>query len=478
MADLSILRLSGNNLIGSIPFDYFSNLASLRMMDIMRNKLTGSPPMELFFLPQFENLVGSHNKFNAPLPNTKDTTGVLSLVGEVDLSYNLIPGSSALYVLDLSFNQLTGSIPEMYGLIHRLILDHNNLSGSLSTFPSTNTGVLMLSHNQLTGRLCTDCFAVAQRLRRFDISNNMGITGPLPPCTPFIEQLDISFTSMAEATLKIEWLVKDNTSRHSIDSVLGVPEFAICPSYNIPSAVTHPVVLALSPSYYYYQGCICDKNGTAKSVPLYTPADSNGFYTNMECVVLLPFTPPPGGSQFPWWAGVIIAVGTVTLAGIIIYLFYERVSQLLASRQTLHAKKKPPGLGKKTAMVTLVITDVESSTELWEWDPPGLGVMSEALAIHDRALRRTLASYYGYEVRGKGWFLVCVTEVTTEGDAFINAFHEPLDAVAWCLAAQVELLNAAWPSKLLEHPKAMPVTSLECSRRTPTIPVKTHAYGS
>eukprot|EP00798_Chlamydomonas_sp_ICE-L_P011055 gene11055-18661_t len=91
MADLSILRLSGNKLTGSVPFDYFSNLASLRMMDIMRNKLNGSPPLELIFLPQFESLVGSHNEFNAPLRNTKDTTGVLSLVREVDLSYNHIP---------------------------------------------------------------------------------------------------------------------------------------------------------------------------------------------------------------------------------------------------------------------------------------------------------------------------------------------------------------------------------------------------
>eukprot|EP00798_Chlamydomonas_sp_ICE-L_P011056 gene11056-18662_t len=372
-------------------------------------------------------------------------------------------GSAALYVLDLGFNQLTGSIPEMYGLIHRLILHHNNLNGSLATLPSTNTGVLLLSHNQLAGSLCTDCFTVAQRLHRFDISNNMGITGPLPRCSPFIEQIDISFTSMTSedlisasppvAALVSDWLVKENTS---MDSALGVPEFAICPSYNIPSAVTYPVLLALSPSYYYYQGCICGKNGTSKILPLYTPADSNGFYTNMECVVPLPPPIAPSHSshsQFPWWAGVIIAVGTVTLVGIIIYLFYEHVSQLLASRQTLHAKKKPPGLGKKTAMVTLVITDVESSTELWEWDPPGLGVMSEALAIHDRALRHTLAAHYGYE-----------------GDAFINAFHEPLDAVAWCLATQVELLNAAWPLKLLGHPRAMPVTSLECSRRPPTIP--------
>eukprot|EP00798_Chlamydomonas_sp_ICE-L_P019469 gene19469-26129_t len=88
-----------------------------------------------------------------------------------------------------------------------------------------------------------------------------------------------------------------------------------------------------------------------------------------------------------------------------------------------------------------------------EWDQDA---MPASLAIHDRALRRTLTTHYSYEV-------------TTEGDAFINAFHEPLDAVAWCLATQVQLFNAAWPPKLLEHSKAMPVPPWLCNT-VPTIP--------
>ena len=30
-------------------------------------------------------------------------------------------------------------------------------------------------------------------------------------------------------------------------------------------------------------------------------------------------------------------------------------------------------------------------------------------------------------------------EVSTEGDAFLVAFHEPFDAVAWCLCVQLAL---------------------------------------
>ena len=42
--------------------------------------------------------------------------------------------------------------------------------------------------------------------------------------------------------------------------------------------------------------------------------------------------------------------------------------------------------------------------------------MQRALDTHDTVLRELLARYYGYEV-------------TTEGDSFTMAFHDPVDAV-------------------------------------------------
>ena len=46
--------------------------------------------------------------------------------------------------------------------------------------------------------------------------------------------------------------------------------------------------------------------------------------------------------------------------------------------------------------VTLVCTDVEGSTELWEWDK---AAMDEAQALHDRIMRSQLSNFCGYEVR-------------------------------------------------------------------------------
>jgi class 3 adenylate cyclase len=46
--------------------------------------------------------------------------------------------------------------------------------------------------------------------------------------------------------------------------------------------------------------------------------------------------------------------------------------------------------------------------------------------LHDKLMRQMMSKFYGYEV-------------STEGDAFLVAFHDPVDAVAWCLATQLAL---------------------------------------
>ena len=60
------------------------------------------------------------------------------------------------------------------------------------------------------------------------------------------------------------------------------------------------------------------------------------------------------------------------------------------------------------------------STELWEWDNVS---MDEANALHDKIMRGHLRDFFGFEV-------------STEGDAFLLAFHDPVDAVKWCIAVQ------------------------------------------
>lgn len=106
-------------------------------------------------------------------------------------------------------------------------------------------------------------------------------------------------------------------------------------------------------------------------------------------------------------------------------------------------KTQPPlsirDIGKEDAF-TMVFTDVQGSTSLWEADPEA---METALSLHDDTVRKILARNHGYEV-------------TTEGDAFQLAFHDAFDAVRFCLECQVELLSCDWPVKTLQHPDAAP----------------------
>jgi class 3 adenylate cyclase len=80
-----------------------------------------------------------------------------------------------------------------------------------------------------------------------------------------------------------------------------------------------------------------------------------------------------------------------------------------------------------------VNTDIESSSALWAQAPKE--VMDLAQTLHDDLLRSLLPKHQGYEI-------------TTCGDAFQLAFHRIEDAVAYCLAVQLELMNVKWPSTL------------------------------
>lgn len=88
--------------------------------------------------------------------------------------------------------------------------------------------------------------------------------------------------------------------------------------------------------------------------------------------------------------------------------------------------------------VTLVFTDVQGSTALWDRSPE---VMRRALELHDRLLRDAIAAAGAYEVK-------------TEGDAFMVAFASTQAAVDWCVRTQRALLAADWPEAILAEPEA------------------------
>ena len=67
--------------------------------------------------------------------------------------------------------------------------------------------------------------------------------------------------------------------------------------------------------------------------------------------------------------------------------------------------------------------------------------MEQSLKIHNEIFRKNMSKYGGYEVK-------------TEGDAFMIAFANAIDAVKYCIQIQYSLLEADWPSSLYLNPES------------------------
>lgn len=91
-----------------------------------------------------------------------------------------------------------------------------------------------------------------------------------------------------------------------------------------------------------------------------------------------------------------------------------------------------PAMDAPAGTVTIVFTDIEDSTPLWERH----GRAFEAcLARHNDILRSVIAANRGFEVK-------------TEGDAFMIAFARAGDAVEFAVQAQLKLDAEPWPADI------------------------------
>ena len=81
-----------------------------------------------------------------------------------------------------------------------------------------------------------------------------------------------------------------------------------------------------------------------------------------------------------------------------------------------------------TGTVTVMFTDVEGSTKMWERSPHAI---HRSLSRHDEILREAIEKRGGYVFK-------------TVGDAFCCAFLTTLDALEAALEAQGTLLGEEW----------------------------------
>ncbi|PWZ04932.1 putative inactive receptor kinase [Zea mays] len=181
---LKVLRLQNNNFSGSIPEAFFRETSMvLTELDLSCNQLTG--PIRRVTSTNLKYLNLSHNNLQGTLPITFGSCSV------VDLSGNMLYGNLSvartwgnyLQMVDLSSNRLTGSWPNETTQFLRLTslrISNNLLSGELPIVLGTYPELIFidLSINQLHGPLPGNLFT-AVKLTFLNLSGN-SFTGTLP----------------------------------------------------------------------------------------------------------------------------------------------------------------------------------------------------------------------------------------------------------------------------------------------------------
>ncbi|KAM3206164.1 hypothetical protein ACQJBY_061686 [Aegilops geniculata] len=218
LVELRFLRLNQNMFSGEIPAT-ISNLSWLQHLNLAGNGLSGAIPRYL------SNVTAMTEKYAKDSHNSHDRTyfdmvrtQYFSSVVVKGRELNYSTGIWDLVSIDLSFNQLTGVIPEEIAALDGLI----NLN---------------LSWNQLTGKIPNKLGAL-QALESLDLSRNMlsgGIPSSLSDIT-YLSYLDLSdnnLTGRIPSGRQLDTLYTQQPSMYSGNSGLcGLPLPISCPGKN------------------------------------------------------------------------------------------------------------------------------------------------------------------------------------------------------------------------------------------------------
>ncbi|XP_058089163.1 probable LRR receptor-like serine/threonine-protein kinase At1g56140 isoform X3 [Magnolia sinica] len=207
LTNLTSLNIGSNNFTGSLPPE-LGNLTSLQKLYIDSCGLSGQIPSTFVHLRKVNTLWASDNNFTGkipdfigswaltylsmqgnafegPIPSSFSNLTSLNYLWLSDVSNGspsyFIENMTSLYILVLRNNSLSGTIPstiEKHQALRQMDLSFNNLSGTIpvSLFNMSSLVYLFLGNNSLSGRMPSQ---KRKTLRNIDLSYNQ-LSGSFP----------------------------------------------------------------------------------------------------------------------------------------------------------------------------------------------------------------------------------------------------------------------------------------------------------
>ncbi|GMP36384.1 hypothetical protein CsSME_00008528 [Camellia sinensis var. sinensis] len=188
LRNLNLLALSNNNLNGNIP-STLGEIKSLQRLYLDGNNFHGSIPNQICLLSNLGELIANQNKLSGSIPSC-----IENLRGG-SLNPNIKP-SRVMEIMDLSWNQISRSIPRVIGSFQSLTslnLSRNSFSGPI---PNTMGNLITLdfldfSHNNLSGQIPKSLEALSH-IQYMNFSCNK-LAGEIPNEGPFMNLISRSF---------------------------------------------------------------------------------------------------------------------------------------------------------------------------------------------------------------------------------------------------------------------------------------------
>ncbi|KAL1111085.1 hypothetical protein V6Z11_D02G033500 [Gossypium hirsutum] len=179
---LKTLSLYHCGLIGPLPNQGWCDLRNLEVLDVSENALEGMLPHCFSNLTSLRELDISRNHFQIPLLSKCITSQQLSLKLRTFLYYQY-----DLRYVDLSHNNLSGTVPtwllENNTKLEDLILKGNSFTGPLSlpSAPNSDVSFFDISQNKVQGQIPSNICSTFPHLSELFLSKN-AFEGNIPLC--------------------------------------------------------------------------------------------------------------------------------------------------------------------------------------------------------------------------------------------------------------------------------------------------------